>query len=97
MRPRLVDWIFTIPFLICFGAILLVFDPLQRLAFLFGRRPQEIVAGALQVALVWAFRLSGTRIAVSSSSGSTGIGSNQRSATTWRSKPSLTKIPKLHV
>jgi 1-acyl-sn-glycerol-3-phosphate acyltransferase len=63
-RPRAVDWILTIPFLVAFGAILLVFDPLQRVARLFGQRPQEIVAGALQVALVWAFRLSGARIQV---------------------------------
>jgi 1-acyl-sn-glycerol-3-phosphate acyltransferase len=44
--------------------VLLVFDPPQRVARLFGRRPQELVAGALQVTLVWAFRLCGTRIEV---------------------------------
>jgi 1-acyl-sn-glycerol-3-phosphate acyltransferase len=60
-RPRLVDWAFTPPFLVAFALILLVFDPLQRVARLFGRRPQEMVAGALQVALVWAFRICGTR------------------------------------
>jgi 1-acyl-sn-glycerol-3-phosphate acyltransferase len=61
---RVIDWIFTIPFLLMFGTVLLVFDPLQRLARLFGRRPQEIVAGWLQVALVWAIRLTGARIHV---------------------------------
>lgn len=60
----LVDWLFTVPFLLVFGALLAVFDPLQRLARLFGQRPQEIVVGALQSSLVWAFRLCGTRIAV---------------------------------
>lgn len=56
------DWVFTIPFLLAFGTILLVFDPLQRLARLFGRRPQEVVAGWLQVALVQAIRLTGARV-----------------------------------
>jgi 1-acyl-sn-glycerol-3-phosphate acyltransferase len=59
-----VDWIFTLPFLMSFGLILLVFDPLQRVARLFGQRPQEIVAGLLQVSLVGAFRLCGTRLEV---------------------------------
>lgn len=61
---RLVDWIFTLPFLLAFGVTLLVFDPLQRIARLFGQRPQEVVAGALQFSLIWVFRLCGTRIHV---------------------------------
>jgi 1-acyl-sn-glycerol-3-phosphate acyltransferase len=61
---RLIDWVVTVPFLVCFGLILLVFDPPQRVARLFGPRPQEIVAGALQVALVWALRLTRARIAI---------------------------------
>jgi len=65
---RLLDWIFTVPFLLVFGAILLVFDPLQRLARVFGRRPQERVAGWLQVSLVHAMRLTGARLAVERSS-----------------------------
>lgn len=60
----MIDWVLTIPFLGAFGAILLVFDPPQRLARLFGRRPQEIVAGWLQVCLAWAIRLTGARISV---------------------------------
>ena len=66
--PRLVDWIFTLPFLFMFGLVLLVFDPLQRVARLFGQRPQEIVAGALQFALIQTFRLSGMRLEVERSS-----------------------------
>lgn len=58
------DWIFTVPFLLTFGLILLVFDVAQRIARLFGQRPQEYVAGALQVSLVWSFHLCGTRLAV---------------------------------
>lgn len=62
--PRLLDWITTLPFLLAFGLILLFFDPLQRIARLFGQRPQEIVAGCLQSSLVAACRLCGTRLEV---------------------------------
>jgi len=62
--PRLVDWALTLPFLLAFGAILAFFDPLQRVARLFGPRPHEIVVGWLQVSLVAAFHLCGTRIEV---------------------------------
>lgn len=58
------DWFFTIPFLISFGLILVVFDGAQRIARLFGQRPQEYVAGALQVALVRALALCGTQLHV---------------------------------
>lgn len=61
---RLLDWLFTLPFLLAFGALLVFFDPLQRIARLFGQRPQEIVVGALQTALVAACRLCGTRFEV---------------------------------
>jgi len=63
-RPRLVDWFFTVPFLIAFGLLLAVFDPIQRLARLFGSRPHEIVVGLLQVCLVGALRICGTRFQV---------------------------------
>jgi 1-acyl-sn-glycerol-3-phosphate acyltransferase len=58
------DWLFTVPFLLTFGLLLLVFDPPQRIARLFGRRPQEYVAGGLQWALVKAFGICGTRLEV---------------------------------
>ena len=61
---RALDWICTIPFLLAFGLVLAVFDPLQRIARVFGPRPHEIVVGALQVALLWAFRLCACRLAV---------------------------------
>jgi hypothetical protein len=38
------DWLFTIPFLLTFGLSLLVFDPAQRIARLFGRRPGYVGA-----------------------------------------------------
>ena len=62
--PRLLDWIFTPLFLFAFGAILLVFDPLQRIARVFGQRPQEIVAAMLQVSLVAAIRVCGARFEI---------------------------------
>ena len=61
---RVLSWAGTAVFLPTFVAILLVFDVAQRIARLFGQRPQEYVAGALQVALVAAFRLCGTRLAI---------------------------------
>jgi len=61
---RVRSWAGTIVFLPVFALILLVFDVAQRCARLFGQRPQEYVAGALQVALVWAFHLCGMRLAV---------------------------------
>jgi 1-acyl-sn-glycerol-3-phosphate acyltransferase len=65
----LLSWISTVPFLVAFGALLLVFDPLQRLARLFGRRPQEVAAGLLQASLMAALRICGTRFAVERAAG----------------------------
>jgi 1-acyl-sn-glycerol-3-phosphate acyltransferase len=61
---RLLSWAGTLLFLPVFGTILLAFDVTQRLARLFGQRPQEYVAGGLQIALVHAFRLCGTRVEI---------------------------------
>jgi hypothetical protein len=38
---RVLDWLFTVPFLLAFGLLLGVFDPLQRLARLFGHGPRR--------------------------------------------------------
>lgn len=62
--PRARDWLGTVPFLTAFVAILLAFDPVQRIARLFGPHPQEVVAGALQTSLRAALRLCGTRLQV---------------------------------
>jgi|SRR5579862_5158205 len=62
-RP-LQSWLGTAFFLPVFGVILLVFDVAQRVARLFGQRPQEHVASALQTALVGAFRICDTRLLV---------------------------------
>jgi 1-acyl-sn-glycerol-3-phosphate acyltransferase len=64
VRPRLVDWLVTPPFLIAFAGTLLLFDPLLRLTRLFGQRPEELAAGLLQVALVRVFGIAGTRLIV---------------------------------
>jgi 1-acyl-sn-glycerol-3-phosphate acyltransferase len=61
---RVLDWIFTLPFLVAFGLILGIFDPLQRISRLFGRRPHELIVGALQTSLLAAFRLCGTSLEV---------------------------------
>src|SRR5262249_17703843 len=58
------SWLGTLIFLPVFAGILLVFDVAQRVARLFGQRPQEHVASALQVVLVAAFRLCDTRLLV---------------------------------
>src|SRR5262245_44331483 len=64
VRRRLVDWLVTPVFLLGFAATLFAFDPLLRIQSLFGERPQEYVAGALQVVMLGVFRLAGTRILV---------------------------------
>jgi len=46
----------------------LLFDPLQRVARLFGQRPQEIVAGVMQACLVYSVQISGMRLIVERSS-----------------------------
>ena len=61
---RAVDWLFTIPFLVVFGLALGIFDPLQRIARVFGPRPQEIVVGTLQRILILVFGLTGTHLRV---------------------------------
>jgi 1-acyl-sn-glycerol-3-phosphate acyltransferase len=66
---RVLDWLVTVPFLLAFGLVLAVFDPLQRIARLFGQRPQEIVVGALQRSLLWTLRLCGTRIEIERAAG----------------------------
>ncbi len=57
-------WLSTLVFLPVFGLVMVVFDVAQRIARLFGQRPQEYVAGALQWTLVQAFRIADTRLLV---------------------------------
>ena len=61
---RILDWIFTVPFLVSLGLTLAVFEPIARIARLFGLRPMEITMGVLQRILLVVFRIGGTRLAV---------------------------------
>ena len=61
---RVVDWIFTVPFLIAFGLTLGIFEPIARVARLFGLRPMEVTMGVMQRVLLWVFRIAGTRLKV---------------------------------
>lgn len=61
---KVVDWIFTIPFLILFGLTLAVFEPIARIARLFGLRPMEITMGVMQRILLGVFVVCGTRLQV---------------------------------
>jgi len=64
-RPKsIIDWIFTVPFLVAFGLTLLVFEPIARIARLFGLRPMEVTMGVMQRILLVVFRLAGTRLRV---------------------------------
>ena len=61
---RVVDWVFTVPFLILFGLTLAIFEPIARVARLFGLRPMEVTMGVMQRILLAVFRISGTRLHV---------------------------------
>ena len=63
MHPIL-SWLATIVFLPAFGAVMVLFDVAQRIAYLFGSRAQEYVAGAVQWVLVRTFGICGTRLIV---------------------------------
>lgn len=61
---RLFSWIVTVPFLILFGLVLLLFDIAGRLIRPFSFRGFEWVMGALQWTLLALYRLFGTRIEI---------------------------------
>jgi 1-acyl-sn-glycerol-3-phosphate acyltransferase len=59
------SWLATVVFLPVFGAVMLLFDAAQRVAYYgFGARAQEYVAGAVQWVLVRTFGICGTHLAV---------------------------------
>jgi len=60
----ILSWLTTIVFLPAFGAVMVLFDVAQRIAYLFGSRAQEYVAGAVQWVLVRTFGICGTRLIV---------------------------------
>jgi 1-acyl-sn-glycerol-3-phosphate acyltransferase len=61
---RLRNWATSLVFVAVFFVILLLFDPLQRLARLLGLHPHEVVVGWMQRALLRTYRLSGARVHV---------------------------------
>ena len=61
---KILDWIFTIPFLIGFGLTLVVFEPIARVARLFGLRPMEVTMGVMQRVLLGVFRIGGTTLEI---------------------------------
>ena len=82
---HLLSWPATLVFLPVFGLVMVSFDVAQRVARLFGQRPQEYVAGALQWTLVHAFRICDTRLLV------------ERSPAVRPRTPYIIKIGRAHV
>ncbi|MCW5890025.1 MAG: 1-acyl-sn-glycerol-3-phosphate acyltransferase [bacterium] len=58
------SWLATLVFLPAFGLVMVGFDVAQRIARLFGQRPQEYVASALQWTLVHTFGICNARLRV---------------------------------
>jgi 1-acyl-sn-glycerol-3-phosphate acyltransferase len=61
---NVVDWLCTIPFLVLFGLTLVIFEPIARIARLFGIRPMEATMGVMQQVLLGVFGITGTRLQV---------------------------------
>lgn len=66
---KTVDWLCTIPFLILFGLTLVIFEPIARVARLFGLRAMEVTMGVMQQALLGVFTVTGTRLEVERADG----------------------------
>ncbi|HYC24270.1 MAG TPA: lysophospholipid acyltransferase family protein [Candidatus Bathyarchaeia archaeon] len=61
---KLRDWICTVPFLVAFGLLMVLFDPVLRIASLFGKRADAYACGVLQAGLVWILHICGIRVDV---------------------------------
>lgn len=61
---RVRDWLFTVPFLLAFGAALVVFDVVGRLVRIFSLRGFEHVMATLQRTLIALLRVGGMRLEV---------------------------------
>jgi 1-acyl-sn-glycerol-3-phosphate acyltransferase len=61
---RVLDWLFTIPFLVAFGLTLVLYDIVGRIVRPLSLRGFEYVMAALQRTLMNCFRICGTRICV---------------------------------
>lgn len=58
------NWVVTVPFLVVFGLVLLLYDIIGRIVRPFSLTAFEWVMGALQATLVWVYRVFGTRLTV---------------------------------
>ncbi|HSJ36135.1 MAG TPA: lysophospholipid acyltransferase family protein [Acidimicrobiia bacterium] len=61
---KLMNWAVTVPFLVAFGLVLVVYDIVGRIVRPFSLTAFEWVMGALQATLVWVYRIFGTRLTV---------------------------------
>ena len=78
---RIRDWVFTVPTLVAFGAVMVITDPILRLVRFFGDRPMSVVAQWAQATLLPVFKLSGAKVSsitASSSVASTPMESSMR-------------------
>ncbi len=64
MLKTIRDWIFTIPFYIAFGVIIVVYDGAMRIARRIGPRAMSTVVASLQKSLARSLRICGTKIEV---------------------------------
>jgi 1-acyl-sn-glycerol-3-phosphate acyltransferase len=62
---RIVSWLFTIPYIPLFFAILCFFQPLQIIALSFGYRAHKFILDLMNLVLIINFRTVGTRFLVS--------------------------------
>ncbi|HEY8515338.1 MAG TPA: lysophospholipid acyltransferase family protein [Candidatus Binatia bacterium] len=58
------DWAGTIAFLIAFGLIMVLYDVIFRITFLFGKRANAWVLGIMQCTVILAMRLAGIRFEI---------------------------------
>lgn len=54
---RTIGWFITVPYTVCFVAILVLFHPPQVLASFFSRRAQKRVLDLMNLAIIWNIRL----------------------------------------
>ena len=56
-QPRFVDWLLTVPYALTFLTLVLVFDLLQRIAILFGRKTHDALVLVLNHIIVFSLKL----------------------------------------
>ncbi|MCC6220991.1 MAG: 1-acyl-sn-glycerol-3-phosphate acyltransferase [Deltaproteobacteria bacterium] len=66
-KTRVLDWIATLPFAVCFILLLIAMDPIHRVGYFFGAKVQDSLFIALNKGLVALLRILNARIAVEKS------------------------------